>query len=69
MKIRTLKDISHYDNIKKGENKMEGFIVFSQASNSYLHNVCLDIRLERREFDAFNKEFDEKYKDLDNDSE
>ena len=29
--------------------------------DALLHNVCLDIRMERRAFDKFNKEFEEKH--------
>jgi hypothetical protein len=29
--------------------------------DALLHNVCLDIRLERRASDAFNKQFEEEW--------
>jgi len=29
--------------------------------DALLHNVCLDIRMERRDFDKFNREFEEEY--------
>lgn len=59
-------------NQPKKEWRETDFDSFSQAEendpdygfidlDALLHNVCLDIRMERRSFDKFNEEFEKKY--------
>jgi len=68
------KGISIFDSWNVAKNKRENILFVSSCSHvdpdddyidldALLHNVCLDIRMERRAFDKFNKEFDEKYKE------
>jgi hypothetical protein len=65
------KGISSFDswNVPEKDWRKEGKDGFPQDNPDYdfidlhalLHNVCLDIRLHRRESDAFNKKFEEEH--------
>jgi len=62
-----------FDNWNKPKRGDEAIVFFSRDSvprdadydfidlDALLHNVCIDIRNERREFDRFNKKFDEEH--------